>query len=176
MPFTGYAYVNKKIITIKVLNDKPKPCYSNEIKEENKLYVEYYTANYEILQVEDVDGNILNEKVKLQGEIHYYLTKEVPINRINYRIFFDDKNILGKEFSGIQKMWYYTGQLHQEFFHINGKEFGEYKKYDENGQLWIECVYVDGKIEGEYKKYDVKGNLKKIDYYVAGDFEIIEEK
>jgi antitoxin component YwqK of YwqJK toxin-antitoxin module len=169
MAFTGYTIYNDFIITIKVLDDEPKPYISVIIKEENKLYATYYTTDYEIIEVEDVDGNILNEKVELQGGVYYRLTKEVPINKINQKIFFYDGNILCKEFTGIQKMWYINGQIFSIFFHINGKKYGEYKQYYSNGQLSLECVYVNNKIEGEYKEYDEEGNLERIDYYVAGE-------
>jgi antitoxin component YwqK of YwqJK toxin-antitoxin module len=123
------------------------------IKEENRLYAEYVTSNYEIIETEDINNNKCKTKVK-----------EVIINKINYYMFFRDRCILYKEFTGIQKLWDAYGQLTKHFFHINGKKFGEYKEYFDNGNLRIDCVYVDNgtfKIKKSFIQDDTKKNELK---------------
>jgi antitoxin component YwqK of YwqJK toxin-antitoxin module len=169
MPFYGYLYNENIFFTINVYDEEPYSWMPKDlIKEENRLYAEYVTSNYEIIETEDINNNKCETKVKLLKQIHYFLIKEVIINMINYYMFFRDRYILYKEFTGIQKLWNAYGQLKKHFFHINGKIFGEYKEYFDNGNLCIDCVYVDNKIEGEYKIFDCNGNLKVILYFVNG--------
>jgi antitoxin component YwqK of YwqJK toxin-antitoxin module len=167
---TGYTYDEDIIYTINVYDDDLFSYY--ESKEENSLYTEYLAINFKIIKVENIDGNICdgyvsNETVEKE-QMFYFLTKEIPINIINYNIFFHDNNKLKKEFSGIQKRWYGGGQLYEEFFHINGKKYDKYKSYHLDGSIHVECTYIDDKENGEFKEYDEKGNLKKNTYYVNG--------
>jgi len=52
-------------------------------------------------------------------------------------------------------------KLKEEYYEINGKKEGEYKKYHENGcgQLYIICNYIDDKLNGEYKSYLKNGQF-----------------
>ncbi len=45
----------------------------------------------------------------------------------------------------VKRLYYDSGVLKEEWFEINSKYEGEYKRYFENGQLWIICNYVNGK-------------------------------
>ena len=50
-------------------------------------------------------------------------------------------------------------KIKEEYFVINNKINGEYKKYYENGQLLLICNYIDGKRNGEYKAYYDNGQF-----------------
>ena len=45
----------------------------------------------------------------------------------------------------VKRTYYKSGELKSEVFVIDGKMYGEYKKYHSNGELYIICSYVDGK-------------------------------
>jgi uncharacterized protein len=60
-------------------------------------------------------------------------------------------------------------QLHEEYYEVDGKKEGVYKRYYDNGQLWEECNYVNGKLNGEYKQYHDNGQLEAKCNYVNGE-------
>ena len=51
------------------------------------------------------------------------------------------------------RTYFKTGELQEEFFEINYKKEGEYKRYYKNGNIWKIFNYVNGKLNGEYKGY-----------------------
>jgi uncharacterized protein len=67
---------------------------------------------------------------------------------------------------GVYKKYYYNGQIYIICNFINGILHGEYKSYHKNGQLFNECYHVDGKLNGEYKQYHNDGQVWTIIKYV----------
>ena len=61
--------------------------------------------------------------------------------------------------------YYETGELQEEYFQLNGKKEGEYKRYNYNGNLYAICNYFNGHPKGEYKSYHENGELKEIRNY-----------
>ncbi len=72
---------------------------------------------------------------------------------------------------GEYKRYYKNGQLQLIGTYINGNEEGEEKWFYKNGQLWIICNYINHILEGEYKEYHESGELEKI--YIYGNGKIL---
>ncbi len=69
----------------------------------------------------------------------------------------------------VQRKYYPSGKLEEEWFEVNGIKEGEYKYYYKNEQLCQICNYVNGMKEGECKNYDSSGQLAEILNYVNGE-------
>jgi hypothetical protein len=137
-----------------------------------KIYDKYYCKSFEIINIEDVAGNIydkIDEKNNnyeinkiFDKTIRYYLTKDIAFN-FN---FLEKKQylLIPGGYSGYYKN-YRNGDLIEEYFHINGKKNGNYKKYHYNQEIEIDTYYVDNKLNGSYTSYHDNGNIYEICYY-----------
>ncbi len=66
---------------------------------------------------------------------------------------------------GVQKSYYYDGQLEEESRYVQGKKDGVWKWYYENGQLGQESRYVQGPRDGVWKWYYENGKLQNEETY-----------
>ena len=129
--------------------DKKKIAFdgSNEYEHpENKDYFHIYNSDF------------YSKKIGVFRTINYYLSKDIPINKINYEIFFIEKNKLNRQFTGIQKKWHKNGGLIEEYFHINGKIFGEYKIYWLYNVKIIFELFNCRNLSRVYNNYDININ------------------
>jgi len=64
----------------------------------------------------------------------------------------------------------YTNVLEEEYYVVNGKKEGVYKKYTPDGNIRKTCYYVNNQINGEYIKYyrNINGTVYNITNYVDG--------
>ena len=62
------------------------------------------------------------------------------LDKLYYLFYFNN------QYTGIHKVWYDSGQLKEEFYHINGILEGTYTEYNENGMLKNQYMFVNGKI------------------------------
>ena len=134
----------------------------------NYEYARYETDDYKIINIQNEDGEILNLRFILDEEIKYFLSKDIVLDIIRNDIFINNKNKLNKTYSGDQKLYYSTGILKSEFYHVNGKIQGEYKEYYITGLLRKKCIYNNGNIEGEYTEYYENGTIECIINYRDG--------
>ena len=173
----GYTYIKVNniyyIVTIEDLSKLKRHLFENFDFQSNK------TKLYKIIKIEDIDNNIIDLNhittkkpikmpIKMPGKIIFWFSKEVPINRIRYKLFIRNRFRVTTKFTGIQKRWYDNGELYDEFFHINGRINGIYKSYYENGQLSEEINYINDKMNGIYKKYLRNGQLSREVNYIDG--------
>ena len=146
----GYTYIKVNniyyIITIEDLSKFKRHLFENFYFQSNK------TKLYKIIKIEDIDNNIIDlnhittkKPIKMPSKIIFWFSKEVPINRIRYKLFIRNRFRVTTKFTGIQKRWYDNGELYDELFHINGRINGIYKSYYRNGQIKEEVNYIDGK-------------------------------
>jgi len=173
----GYAYIISNneyyVITIRNLNANHEMSYDDEFSDYdtypvNYEYARYSTDDYKIINIQNEDEKILDLRFLLEKEIVYYLSKDIVLDIIRNDIFIENKNKLNKTYSGNQKLYYSTGILKSEFYHVNGKIQGEYKEYYITGQLHKMCVYNNGNIEGEYTEYNKYGTIERIINYKDG--------
>jgi antitoxin component YwqK of YwqJK toxin-antitoxin module len=68
----------------------------------------------------------------------------------------------------VKRTYYDDEVLKEEWFEINGKKEGYYKRYYSNGQIWCICFYIGDNKNGEYKSYDEYGDLIKQSIYENG--------
>jgi hypothetical protein len=64
------------------------------------------------------------------------------------------------------RTYYSCGKLESECFELNGKEYGEYKRYHPNGRVWMIISYIDGNKNGEQKEYNDNGQLVSTCIYI----------
>jgi len=57
---------------------------------------------------------------------------------------------------------------YSEYYEIDGKFDGEYKRWYENGQLEEHCYYKNGKLDGEYTSWHQNGRPLQHSHYTNG--------
>jgi len=156
-----YIKIYRYILTIDLCEDS----INNENRSNiiNKVYATYNINKFKILEIEDIVTKELKnnyDKYKV-GDIicetkKYYLIKEraffeidydqhnysdeyKPIDKLYYINFFSN-------YYGLHKSWYDSGQLKEEFYHINGMCEGLYREYYENGNIKCEYYHVNNEI------------------------------
>ena len=170
----GYSKYKHYILTI-----KPNDFYHRNKTITNDKCV-YSSSNYIVLVIEDILGNhydnIANKYYEInkiyKNNIRYNLIKEIAFNKD----FIKNKEYLlfGNEYSNYYTSYSSNGYIIEEFFHINGKKNGLYKKYfcfngyNMNNSIEIEAYYVNNKLHGEYKEYYNNNKIKEICYYNNG--------
>jgi hypothetical protein len=155
-----YIKINKYIIKIELCDDS----ISNEDRNNivNRLFAQYNTQKFKILEIEDMVtnelyNNVMNYKINdiINRNINYYFSKERAFYELDYDFFTDSYQSLDKlyylfyfnnQYTGIHKVWFDSGQLKEEFYHINGILEGTYTEYNENGMLKNQYMFVNGKI------------------------------
>lgn len=159
-----YFKIYRYIFTIDLCDDSIHN--ENRINIIDKLYATYITNKFKIIKIEDIItkeliynyGNYIVDKIVCETK-NYYLIKEraffeidyyqhnfddeyKPIDKLYYINFFT--NCGG--YSGLHRSWYDSGQLLEEFYHINGNFEGLYREYFENGSIKNEYYYINNKI------------------------------
>jgi len=158
--YMRYIKINKYIIKIELCDDS----ISNEDRNNivNRLFAQYNTQKFKILEIEDMVtnelyNNVMNYKINdiINRNINYYFSKERAFYELDYDFFTDSYQSLDKlyylfyfnnQYTGIHKVWFDSGQLKEEFYHINGILEGTYTEYNENGMLKNQYMFVNGKI------------------------------
>ena len=125
--------------------------YMCNIKEEyeyNQNYIpfvfDFETGLHELRQKLFFD----EEKIDIPGD--FGLDEDTQYPHYIELPFYNKKDDITINFSGIQKIYDTQGVLHVEFYHINGKKEGEYIIYDFGKRITFN--FVNDKQIGEYKK------------------------
>ena len=155
-----YTKIHRYIMKIELCSDSISNEYRNDIID--PLFAQYKTNKFKILEIEDMVtnelyDNVMNYKINdiICRNINYYFSKECAFFELDYYFFTDSYQPLDKlyylfyfnnQYTGIHKSWYDSGQLHEEFYHVNGTIEGPYKIYDTNGILIKEYMVINGKI------------------------------
>jgi hypothetical protein len=85
-------------------------------------------------------NGIINKKI--ERDIHYFKSYE---NAFNFKFIYDKQYELFKNgYSGMYRKWDDRGELVIEFYHINGKIEGEYKKYNDV-MKFVNDINIDGR-------------------------------
>ena len=159
--YMRYIKIHRYIMKIELCSDS----ISNEDRNDiiNPLLAQYKTNKFKILEIEDMVTNELYDNVlkiyKINDiicrNINYYFSKECAFFELDYYFFTDSYQPLDKlyylfyfnnQYTGIHKVWYDSGQLKEEFYHINGILEGTYTEYNENGMLKNQYMFANGKI------------------------------
>jgi len=69
---------------------------------------------------------------------------------------------------GEYKRWDSDGDLLEHYYYKNGKREGEYKAWYSNGQLMAHRYYKNDKLDGEYKSWYDNGQLIAHCHYKNG--------
>jgi len=152
------------IVVIENLNYKHENLHEWWYREHKLIreFAEYNTDKYRIKEVIDYfTDQIVDVELTIKSRCTYYLTKEIPINKLRHNLFFNQitRKKVKAEFTGIQKIWHDLGNIKEEFFHINGVRQGEYTKYYLDGKVEEKYFFVNNKKHGEYFKYHKNGVL-----------------
>jgi antitoxin component YwqK of YwqJK toxin-antitoxin module len=155
-----YIKINKYIMKIELCDDSISDEDRNNIV--NRLFAQYNTNKFKILEIEDMVtnelyNNVMNYKINdiIYRNINYYFSKERAFYELDYDFFTYSYEPLDKlyylfyfnnQYTGIHKVWFDSGQLKEEFYHINGILEGTYTEYNENGMLINQYMLVNGKI------------------------------
>jgi antitoxin component YwqK of YwqJK toxin-antitoxin module len=67
---------------------------------------------------------------------------------------------------GLQKTWFYNGQLQLECNYKNGKKDGQFKRWYDNGQIRELFKYKNGKFNGEQLAWHENGNKEGQSYFI----------
>jgi antitoxin component YwqK of YwqJK toxin-antitoxin module len=152
-----YIKIYRYIITIELCEDSIHN--ENRINIINKLYATYRTNKFKILEIEEIDTKKLIDKYNNYkvGDIitknkNYYFTKERAFFEFDYQYFDDTFDLLDKlyyikffknGYSGLHRDWYDSGQLYEEFYHINGIFEGMFIQYHEDGKIKCEFKFIN---------------------------------
>ena len=158
-----YYKINKYILSIELLDDSIHNENRNNIID--KYLAKYETNKFKIIQIENMINNQIicelysykigdiiikeiiyffsKERAFFELDYDYYTESYEPIDKLYYINFYKEYNMI---YSGIHKSWYESGQLKEEFYHINGLLEGKYRHYDENNQLQIEYNFIGDKL------------------------------
>lgn len=67
---------------------------------------------------------------------------------------------------GLQKTWFYNGQLQWECNYKNGKKDGELRRWYDNGQIRELFKYKNGKLNGEQLAWHENGKMEGKTYFI----------
>ena len=151
----GYAIYENYLLTISYNIDKFYS-YDNSMNIKNPLYAKYYTGEFEIIEIENIENiynnNIVNDDKILRKIsnvtkyldiwIDFWKTKEIPYNKLLYK--YCVKKNKDKNICGYYKTYHDNGNIQVEFFHINGIKNGLFKEYYADGKLKEEIYYING--------------------------------
>lgn len=121
----------------------------------NPLCGKYYVNKFEIIEIEDIKNNeiisddkiwyeIINVTKYLDKWLDFWITKEIPYNKLLYKYRIKKNIDKDKNFCGYYKTYHDNGNIQVEFFHVNGIKNGSFKEYYYDGKLKEEFYYIDG--------------------------------
>jgi len=149
----GYGSIYDQIITLEILDDIS---YFDLVHTANTAT--HMTRLYNILGVEDLNGNIISRSdayCEKNSIYSYYKTKERAFNECVRHIYFRDFFASGKvnpdvactdkyNLSGLLIDYYDDGKKNLDFYHNNGTIDGVLRKYYYHGTIESEEIYVSG--------------------------------
>ena len=155
-----YCKINKYILTIELLDDSIHN--ENRINIIYKDFATYSTNKFKIIYIENMCNNfiidsIFNYKINdiIIHNIRYFFSKERAFFDLDYDYFIESYQQIDKlyyinffreehlKYQGLHRSWYDSGQLREEFYHIDGSFEGIYISYFENGEINNKYMFIN---------------------------------
>ena len=155
-----YYKINHYILKIELFEDSIHDENRNNIIDIN--FAKYHTNKFKILEIENMIDNTYIDKLysykiydTIQENITYFFSKEraffyldetyyietyMLLDKLYYINFYKENNLI---YNGIHKDWYDSGQLREEFYHIDGSIEGTYISYFENGKIDKKYFFIN---------------------------------
>jgi antitoxin component YwqK of YwqJK toxin-antitoxin module len=158
-----YHKINKYILSIELLEDSIHDENRDNII--NPEFATYHTNKFKIVEIQNMINNTYIDKLYnykmndiIKKNIIYSLSREKAFYTLDYDYFIETYQLIDKLYyinfyrensliyNGIHRTWYDSGQLKEEFYHIDGIYEGIYTSYDENGNINKKYIFVNNKI------------------------------
>lgn len=158
-----YYKINKYILTIELLEDSIHDENRNNII--NKEFALYHTNKFKIIEIQNMIDNTYIDKLYaykindiINKNIIYFFSKDRAFFQLDYDYFTESYQLIDKLYyidfykeynliyNGMHRIWYDSGQLREEFYHINGQFEGVYTSYYENGEINEKYLFVNNEI------------------------------
>jgi len=165
MSIIGYHKADKYIITIETED------YRSYVKEEeiiNKDLALYETKSFIVIDIEDLNNEHYNCKLDyIVDETYNYTNIVLEFYKIKELAFHLDF-ILKKQwelfpygYAGLYKEYLNNGAIVMEYYHINGKKYGQHKYYwDNTNKIREICYYINDIKTGDNIYYNINGTIK----------------
>lgn len=167
MSIIGYHKAENYIITIETEYYRSYVNENDIINHETALYE---TKSFIVIDIEDITGNNYDSILDfVVDETYNYTNIVLEFYKIKELAFYLDF-ILKKQwkffpngYAGLYKEYLSNGSIVLEYFHINGKKYGQYKYYwDNTNKIREECYYFNDSIISEKILYNMNGTIKNI--------------
>jgi antitoxin component YwqK of YwqJK toxin-antitoxin module len=180
MSIIGYHKADKYIITIET--EDYRLYLKNEDEIINSDYALYETKNFNVIDIEDLRGEHYDKILDfVVDETYNYTNLLLEFFKIKELAFYIDF-ILKKQweifpdgYTGLYKEYLSNGAILIEYFHINGKKYGECKYYRDKNKIHEIIHYVNDVKFGEYIEFYINGKTKTKGYFSNNHLQIISE-
>lgn len=165
MSIIGYHKADNYIIIIETED------YRSYVKEEDIINHDtalYETKSFIVIDIEDLNGEHYNCILDfVVDETYNYTNLLLEFYKIKELAFYQDF-ILKKQweffsdgYAGLYKKYLSNGSIVLEYFHINGKKYGEHKYYwDNTNKIKELCYYINDIKTGDNIFYNINGTVK----------------
>ena len=165
MSIIGYHKADNYIITIETEDYRPY------VKEDDIIDIEYAlyeTKSFIVIDIEDLTGNNYESILDfVVDETYNYTNILLEFYKIKELAFYLDF-ILKKQwqlfpygYAGLYKEYISNGSIVLEYYHINGKKYGQYKYYwDNTNKIRELCYYINDIKTGDNIYYNINGTIK----------------
>jgi hypothetical protein len=164
MSIIGYHKAKNYIITIETDNYRT---YVNENDIINHEMALYETKSFIVINIEDLVGNnydsILDFEVDKTYNYTNILLEFFKIRELAFYLDFilkEQWEFFPDGYAGLYKEYLSNGSIVLEYYHINGKKYGQYKYYwDNTNKIREICYYFDDFISGDIILYNINGTI-----------------
>jgi len=165
MSIIGYHKADNYIITIETEEYRSYVKEDDIINHENTLYE---TKSFIVIDIEDLNGNKYDSILDFVIDKTYNYTNVLLEFYKKKELAFYLDFILKKQwnyfiygYAGLYKEYLSNGSIVLEYYHINGRKYGQYKYYWDNTNKIRELSYYFNDIKmGDTILYNINGTIK----------------
>lgn len=166
MSIIGYHKADNYIIIIETEDYRPYIKEEDIIDKDTALYE---TKSFIIIDIEDLNGEQYNSILDFEVDKIYNYTNLLLEFYKKKELAFYSEFICKKQweffpygYAGLYKEYLNNGSIVMEYYHINGKKYGEYKYYWSNiNKIRELCYYINDIKSGESILYNINGDIVK---------------